>query len=288
MQPQSARFQRPAPSVPLPARNAGARASHTEEQATFPWPIWGSFPYHPSSSICLAALHSGILNETLGSTVWVERFFSVEWDRHNVTVYPYDSLNGSLSQGVQSHPVSEAEMKPLTLQSFSCVVHSRGTVFSQRRIAPWTPRAGHQHISLNGLVRVQYPPAYSPSFNISTVVQQSLHLIIGGKNETHYNNEVWAWVHDVDFHNESALAGEWHRLPNAPFSPRAHMAQTTKSQQMPQLLGNTDLAGCIIRSPGTDAWMPLVPCFLNITIIGGEDGVACGLLPVQRRYHYRR
>jgi hypothetical protein len=138
--------------------------------------VYGSFPYHPSSSVCLAAIHSGLLNSTAGGAVFFQPFYAESWDESSLqlsSLYPHNASRGSSSFSVHSLPVPQPE-EPLTLDSHSFVLHGRGTVFNQRRQAPWAARAGHAHISYG-----RWLANYAPH-------RWQFHLIIGGRNATHY------------------------------------------------------------------------------------------------------
>ena len=202
--------------------------------------VIGSFPYHPSSSVCLAAIHSGLMDDAQGGTVWLSLFFSQTWDEQAVDIYPFSSAQGSWSNGVQSEAVLLPS--PPTLDDFSCVVHSRGTVFNQRRQAPWSARAGHVHVAYDGANLIGGP-------------RVGFHLIAGGRNATHYLNDVHVYVTSVEVGGQFAGNGRWHRLPDAPWSPRAFMA-----------VGPPFLSSGVSARPQ-----------LNITMIGGQVGHACGL-----------
>ena len=63
--------------------------------------VFGSFPYFSSSSICLAAVHAGIINDTLGGGVFVNRFYRHDWSNTSTqTIFPHESWRGSLSNGI--------------------------------------------------------------------------------------------------------------------------------------------------------------------------------------------
>ena len=63
--------------------------------------LFGSYPYHSSSSICLAALHSGLISASEGGGVFVSRFYRQDWSgTDNQTIFPFTSALGSVSNGV--------------------------------------------------------------------------------------------------------------------------------------------------------------------------------------------
>ena len=175
--------------------------------------VLGSYPYHPSSSVCLAAIHSGIIAAEAGGGVFAERFYPETWaNDSSQSIFPRGSHQASLSNAVQSAAVpDEATLTPAPLDSYSWTVRSRGLGGRQRQIAPFPPRAGHAH--LNFPLR---------QHNVS-----AQHLIVGGHNATHRFNDVWLYQ---SYHDSSSLLssqarnGRWLRLPDAPFSPRSEMA----------------------------------------------------------------
>ena len=212
--------------------------------------VTGSFPYHPSSSVCLSAIHCGLLNSSAGGAVFFTPFYSESWDESALQLYPHNASLGSLSHGVQSLPVPQPE-RPLTLDAISFVLHSRGAVFNQRRQAPWPARAGHAHISFDRHLEQHRRQLWA------------FHLIIGGRNATHYMNDVYLYSLSAQQDDRFPANGRWLRLPDAPFSPRAHMQHT---------------------SDVMDAYLPILGCPFNsstncrvvVNIIGGETSHACG------------
>ena len=207
--------------------------------------MYGSFPYHRHSSICLSALHGGLVEDARGGGVWFDVFLSQTWDEAAIELYPHGAERGSSSMGLTSQPVSVLTPEPLTLQSFSCTLMSRGTVFTQRRTAPWSARSGHVHVSSDDFVAGWSAGVTFPFF--------AFHLIVGGRNATAYMNDVWLYVHPITL-GDGVTNGRWLRLPDAPFSPRAHMAATFQSSLSSQ----------------------------GVVFLGGEVATACGLeqLPV--------
>ena len=144
--------------------------------------VIGSFPYHANSSLCLAGIHSGLVDEALGGSVWFAPFFSQTWDNASVDIYPHGSERGTYSNGVQSLDVPPSELQQLTLDSYAYSLRSRGTVFNQRRWAPWSPRAGQLHVS--GFEDVTCRAA---------TALYVFQLLCGGRNATHYMNDCWLY-----------------------------------------------------------------------------------------------
>ena len=155
--------------------------------------VYGSFPYHRSSSVCLAAIHAGIIADEAGGTVLVEPFYPLTWNNDSSqTIFPHQSAFPTLSNGLLSLPVSaiEAVSVPSPLTSSSWTVRTRGLSGRQRQFAPFSPRAGHAHVSMEivqGFIAGQQ-------------------LIVGGHNETHYMNDVQASKTD----SPSALHSQKH------------------------------------------------------------------------------
>jgi hypothetical protein len=76
-------------------------------------PVWGSFPYYNTSSLCLAAVHAGVISNATGGVVMATRFFRQTWDNDSTqTVFPFTSARGSYSNGVQSLDVPRRWMQP--------------------------------------------------------------------------------------------------------------------------------------------------------------------------------
>ena len=139
-------------------------------------PVWGRWPYHGNSSICLSAIHAGLIADAAGGAVVLERFFPADWSNSSSqTIFPHEAWRGSLSNAVQSEPVPAAELaEPSPLSAYSWTVRSRGAVAAQRQTAPWSARSGHAHLSLFNRSALGSPHAMQ-------------HLIVGGRNASHYN-----------------------------------------------------------------------------------------------------
>ena len=165
--------------------------------------LYGSYPYHGNSSICLAGVHAGIINDDLGGGVLVNRFYPVDWSNSSTqTIFPYNSSSGSFSNGLQSRHVDPVwySVPSDSSNQWSYIVRGRGELLIQKRQAPFPPRAGHLHFLLDQ--------------------DDSFHLIIGGHNATHYFNDVWLGV-TPDLYFPADM--KWFRMPDAPFTPRSHM-----------------------------------------------------------------
>ena len=233
--------------------------------------VYGSFPYHTNSSVCLAAIHAGVIDNAAGGGFFIDRFFPQDWsDGPSQTVFPHGSSLGSLSYGVQSLAVpAEALEVPAPLHSHSWSVRPRGVVAAQRQRAPFSPRSGHVHEWLYA--------AQQQRANWSTLAPKgwesyryNLHFIIGGHNDTAYFNDVWLFhshtlapwndTDSLDRHN--ANNGRWFRLPDAPFTPRAHMQHhlLVYPDEFNMFWGN-------LYQPAD---------FMALLLLGGETGYACG------------
>ena len=209
--------------------------------------VYGSFPYHSSSSVCLAAIHAGIVSDPLGGGVFVSRFYRHSWSNSSIngsasggapSIFPFTSANGALSNGVQSMDVEPGWYTvPSNGSSWSYTVRGRGDFVMQRREAPFSPRSGHLQLQLT-------------RFDTQNTVV--VHLTIAGHNATHYLNDVHMAVQRID---AQAADLEWTRLPDAPFSPRSDI-QTREP----------DPSGVEVAEED-----PV------IQLIGGQTSHACGL-----------
>jgi hypothetical protein len=186
--------------------------------------VLGSYPYHGNSSICLAALHAGLISDTEGGSIFVSRFYRHDWSGSpSQSVFPYESWQGSVSNGVRSIDVPPSFYTvPSPANQWSYTVRGRGEPVTQRRQAPFSPRSGHVHLHLeSGLT---YGVAQLAWFG------PRLQLIIGGRNATHYLDDVWAAfvAHDLPFVGRDGQSYadadlDWVHLSQSPFSPRSHM-----------------------------------------------------------------
>ena len=177
--------------------------------------VQGSYPYSPASSICLSAIHSGLLSPTAGGSVFVSRFYRNDWSNtSSQSIYPYTSAQPSTSNGVSSQAVPPTSYTvPSTAEEFSYTVRGRGELVRQRRLAPFPPRSGHLHVAF---------PDYSLfTFSLGPrTPYPDYHLIMGGYNSTAYLNDVWVAESTVMDDNADV---SWRRLPDAPFTPRSDM-----------------------------------------------------------------
>ena len=168
-----------------------------------------SFPYSPSSSICLAAIHAGIISNATGGGVFVSRFYRHDWSNSSSqTIYPFEAWRGSLSNGVLSGDVDESSYGvPAGSREWSYTVRGRGDFVVQRRQAPFSARSNHVHEA--------FPSVIDPTPD-DTVFH--VHLIIGGYNGTHYLNDVHMATAPMTQYGEDLT---WYQLDDAPFSPRS-------------------------------------------------------------------
>ena len=171
--------------------------------------VLGSFPYDGKSSVCLAAIHSGAIDEALGGLVQLASFHPYDWsDSPTQTIFPYDSHRASLSHGVQSLEVpAERRRVPSGLGEMSWTVASRGLVW-KRRIAPFSPRSGHA---------VLYVDVRSTPDDTGRYTAWWGQLVVGGRNATHQMNDVYL------YDEFSSVHARWRRLGDAPFTPRSDM-----------------------------------------------------------------
>jgi hypothetical protein len=157
-------------------------------------PLAGSFPYHGNSSVCLAAIHSGLIRNEDGGGVFLTRFWPETWANDSTqTIFPHGSNASSVSNGVQTQHVPPSWYTvPSPLKSYSWTLQPRGVVASQRQTAPFSPRAGH------AAVNIQRIAAWNPGRSIPCYYHD--HLIIGGMNDTHYMNDVTTEPHAAVLH----------------------------------------------------------------------------------------
>ena len=233
--------------------------------------VYGSFPYHANSSICLAAIHAGVISAERGGGLFIDRFFPQDWSATETqTLFPLTSARGSLSHGVQSLDVPAAALLvPALEDSFSWTVRPRGIVPAQRQFAPFSPRSGHMHAWLYPQLqqRANWSTGAPPGWES---YRYNLHFIVGGHNATAYFNDVYvfhshargAWNDTSILDRHIAHNGRWYRLPDAPFTPRAHMAHHL-------ILYPDDVDFFTLRytTPATR---------IILLLYGGEVGYACG------------
>ena len=211
-------------------------------------PVFGSFPYHSSSSVCMSAIHAGVINGSAGGGVFVSRFNRQDWSNGSTqTIFPFGSWRGSLSNSVQSLNVSSDWYSvPSSDSEWSYTVRGRGDFLSQRRHAPFPPRAGHVHVATN----------YADVNNSDAYRSYSVHVIVGGHNSTHYLNSVWLGTQQRPAGGGQYRDINWQQMPDAPFSPRSDMLVR------PTLM---------LPSPQRGDRQPF------ILIMGGQTGHHCGL-----------
>ena len=96
--------------------------------------VAGSYPYHANSSVCLAAIHAGVIDAAEGGGVLLGRFYPEDWSNgSSQSTYPHEAWRASLSHSVQSLEVPVAERPlPAPLLSYSWTVRTRGVVAAQR------------------------------------------------------------------------------------------------------------------------------------------------------------
>ena len=226
----------------------------------FPAAVFGSWPYHNSSSMCLAAIHSGLITDAEGGFLHGLRFRRHSWAGDATqTTFPFHSSRGSLSNGVQSLDVPASwHSVPAGDADWSATLHPKVGVFiKQRRSAPFPPRAGHLHAAVfvnDGTpTSVFAPNSFPEAFEVD--------LIVGGHNASHYLNDVWLAVRDNQHGTSPAVAHDFPRdwsftrLPDAPFSGRANM----------------------LLSINESDYRFRVDGVFRLYFIGGQTGHSCGL-----------
>ena len=203
-----------------------------------PSQLFGSYPYHSSSSICLAAIHCGLLNSTVGGSVFVSRFYRSDWTA-TASIFPNASASASLSNGVRSQEVPLAwNPQPASSDDWAYTVRGRGEWAVQRRPAPWSGRSGHLHATLS-----------APSNRVvAGDALLEVQLIVGGYDGVGYLNDVWLSSR-ANISSPHISDIRWQRLPDAPFSPRAVMTY----------------------------WAYLTATDFRVVILGGQTGHLCGL-----------
>ena len=215
-------------------------ASHTSTRTSASIsPVLGSYPYSPSSPICLAAIHAGIIADSIGGGVLVSRFYRHDWSATtNQTIYPFDAWRGSLSNGVLSGDVDSSSYDvPAGSREWSYTVRGRGDFVVQRRQAPFSPRAGHAHQAF--IQRYAYPNGTFTHFTV--------HLVAGGYNGSHYLNDVHVATARLDAVGEDMT---WYQLEDAPFTPRSEVL----------------VARFVVPQP-----------LLSLFLVAGQTSHACGL-----------
>ena len=256
--------------------------------------VWGSFPYHENSSVCMAAIHAGLISSVDGGWVLYERFGSFHQpvmldltsplaDKqssrflengtyrrilHNISreeLFPFNSSQSSWSNGVFSLSIgpdgnsSQASdgTSSLTTADTSYTVFGRGTFVSARAHTPFAGRSGHAHV----VAPIGRTEPFGPWPNF--------HVVIGGKNSSHYMQDVWLGEPVLvltDLLSSAAIgaatAMQWFRLPDAPFTGRAHISVVTWL--------------CTL-TPGDVCPVPVIVPTMVIALLGGQTGHHCGL-----------
>ena len=210
--------------------------------------VEGSYPYSPASSVCLSAVHCGLLDATVGGSVFVSRFYRHDWSNGETqTIFPFNSSHGSTSNGISSSDVpSTSYTVPSNGSIYSFTVRGRGEIVMQRRSAPFPPRSGHLHVSLPHVstFTAKLPPL--PYFHTWA-------FVIGGYNGSHYLNDVWLAEPSVWSTTGSDVS--WRQLPAAPFSPRSDMQWA--------LIADTQHSSSQL--------------IVNLHVVGGQTAHMCGL-----------
>ena len=136
--------------------------------------VYGSYPYTNDSSICLAAVHCGVLADARGGTVYPTPFYAADWSgASSQTIFPHHSSGGRLSNGLLSRDVPPSTYDAPSLSgSRSWIPRGRGDFFPQRQQAPFSPRAGHAVLD----------NPWCP------MERREMYVVVGGHNETHYMN----------------------------------------------------------------------------------------------------
>ena len=263
-----------------------------------PAAVYGSFPYHGKSSICLAAIHSGLITDEQGGWVFYDAFsvhhqplvldltdpdadsarFVVDGRYQRVLanmsgleLFPYNSSLPSLSNGVQSlhaaaaydYGSSSLQLPNVTVADFSYTVHGRGSVVSAVSHPPFDARAGHVHV-----FNTMYVSADMGSD------RREFYLVIGGRNATHYKRDVWlgervaaAPAADIDGLMQPWQSSvQWFRLPDAPFSGRAYMGFESWACVRFQPMSNCRRLGAYEQNSTVVLWL-----------YGGQVGHRCQL-----------
>ena len=184
--------------------------SNTSSHSTQRPAVYGSFPYHGRSSACLAAIHTGFINASVGGGFFISRFYRHDWSNSSTqTIFPHGSQHGTYSNGVQSQDIDSGWYTvPSNDTEYSYTLRVRGEYMLQRCQTPYPPRSNHLHLK-------RY---------LWTSPRYAVHIVIGGYNGIHYLNGVWAGVQLADDFSYSDLT--WHRLDDAPFSPHSDMVES--------------------------------------------------------------
>jgi hypothetical protein len=163
--------------------------------------VYGSWPYHPRSAVCLAGIHSGLITEAEGGWVMFDAFPAYHQPvvldmtqpaadtarllsngstysplRVNVSgleLFPFNSSLPALSNGVQSLHAAEAwavglrQLPNVSITEVSMITFARGSIVAAVARPPFSARSGHLQVAV-------------------TAGSLLFHLVIGGRNGTHY------------------------------------------------------------------------------------------------------
>ena len=184
--------------------------------------VYGSFPYAGNSSICLAAIHAGVLSDAAGGAVIVDRFYPDSWEVADHSqdppsststtdsssageLFPHAAWRATLSFGVQSLEVPAGARGGGRVGiavdgdgGSSWAVRTRSLLPRQRQTAPFSPRSGHLHawlypqlqLRLNWSTGAETASLEASKVNSQATFNYSLHFVIGGHNNSHYMNDV--------------------------------------------------------------------------------------------------
>ena len=154
---------------------------------------------------------------------------------------------------------------PSSASDMSFVVRGRGDRFRQRRVAPFSPRAGH---------------AQCRSFR--SLVDE---VFIGGRNATHYIGDAWLRLRSRFQQDRDS---DWYRLPTPPFTPRADVqvwgVPPTSSLQVWYVAGGQTAHHCGLWELGvcSDEVWQLTATFYDSETSGASFNASWSAQPVAR------
>ena len=151
--------------------------------------VYGSSPYHGRSSVCLAAVHAGLIDASTGGGVFISPFYRHDWSGGDAqTIFPFQSNRGRLSNGVRSLDVpAHWHSVPSNASAYSYTVRNRGDSVVQRRQAPWPVRSNHLQVLWP---KVTIGTEVDTTVLINATISFWHMLIAGGYNGSHYLNDV--------------------------------------------------------------------------------------------------